>query len=70
MLEIDMKEQSSVTQRIMYKGVSREGGIQKVDVTVKMLPDMKEFWKFAKAGEAENKQHQVSGDKKQRRWQR
>ena len=39
----------------MYKGVSREGGIQKVDITVKMLPDMKEFWKFAKAGEAENK---------------
>ena len=52
---MDMKEQSSVTQRIVYEGVSKEGGILKVKITVKMLSDMKESSRFVKVGEAENK---------------
>ena len=38
----------------MGDGVSKEGGILKVDITVKMLSNVKQFWRFAKAVEAKN----------------
>ena len=41
LLEADIKEQSSVARRIVYEGVSEEGGILKVDIRKKMLADVK-----------------------------
>ena len=55
MLEANIKEQSSVTRRIMYKGVSEEGGILNMDIRKKMLVDVKQSWRSAKTSEAENK---------------
>ena len=43
MLERNMKDQSLVVQRILT-----------VDIRKKMLPAMKQFWRFAKTAEVEN----------------
>ena len=47
-------------------GISKKGGILKVGTTMKMLCDVKQFWWFAK-GEAENKEHQTAGEKREER---
>ena len=59
MLEANKKEQSSVTRRIIYKGVSEEGGILNMDIRKKMLVDVKQSWRSAKTSEAENKQRKT-----------
>ena len=42
MLETNMKKLSLLAQRIVYEGVSKEGGILKVDIKKKTLFDAKQ----------------------------
>ena len=55
-----MKNQFVVDQRIVYEGVSKEGGIPKMYITEERLTDVKQFWRFSKAFEAERKGRQTT----------
>lgn len=48
------KEFSLVAYKIKYEGVSKEGGILKVDIK-KMFFDVIQSWRFLKAAEAKTK---------------
>ena len=64
-----MKQQPLVTQRIVYERVSKEDGILKVDMIVKMPSDLKPSWTFVTAVEAETrsiKLLEINVEKKER----
>ena len=58
MLEANMKEYYQLSRRIVYEGVSKEGGILKVNIWNEMLLDVRQSWRFDKAAVSENKEHQ------------
>ena len=64
-----MKQQPLVTQRIVYERVSKEDGILKVYMIVKMPSDLKPSWTFVTAVEAETrsiKLLEINVEKKER----
>ena len=67
MLETNTREPSSVAQRIIYEGISKEDDNLKMDLRKEILSDVKQSWRFAKAAEAENKERQTAGEN---RWKK
>lgn len=57
-----MKKQNIVAQGIVYQRLSKEGSM-KVGITMKMLPNVKQSQRFAKATKAKNKERQTAVDK-------
>ena len=64
-LDVNMKEQSLVAQRIVYETVMNEGGPIKADINSKMIKSVKLASNRYKFALEENKQKQTEGEKRQ-----
>ena len=54
----------------VYEGVSKDGGILKMDIIVKMRSNVKQSRRFAKVAKAGNREHQTAWDKRRKERQR
>ena len=63
-MDVNMKEQSLVAQRIVYEGVMTEGGPIKADINSVMMKSVKQASRRYRLALEENKQKQTEGEKK------
>lgn len=63
-LETNLNEGSVLAQQVLYEGISKEGGIHKVDINKKMLRSLKNSWRLRKIANDENGLRQAASDKR------
>ena len=63
-MDVNMKEQSLVAQRIVYEGVMTEGGPIKADINSAMMKSVRQASRRCRLALEENKQEQTEGEKK------